>query len=61
MRSTWTIVLYTNKDKHEVIKIMRMKTMREVAYVLDMPSQHVSNFYHGLVKAHDILHFIDII
>ena len=61
MRASWTVVLYANKDKQEVITIMRMNTMREVAYVLGMPSQHVSNYYHGLVKAHDILHCIDII
>lgn len=52
----WYLILFTDEKKAEVLRILRCRTMRELAYYLDMKPQTVSNYFHGLIRARGILH-----
>jgi|GEM_PF-6113990 len=46
----WLLCLYKDKDKTDLWKLMEFKTIKEVAYILGMKAQEISNFYHQLIK-----------
>ena len=46
----WFLILFTDKEKKHIFKVLECKTIKEVAYLLDLPSQVVSNYYHNLIN-----------
>jgi len=57
----WMLLLFRNKDKEEIIKPMWFDRIVDVAYVLDIPAQTISNYYHGLIKARGLLEYCEIV
>lgn len=55
MTKSWILYLFEDDKKSEIFKIMEFKSIREVAYVLNMERQVVSNFFHGLILPRGIL------
>lgn len=53
--SGWVVYLFTDTNKKEIFKIMEFKTIKEVAYCLDIDAQTISNYYHKLIKPRGIL------
>lgn len=47
---SWIVCLYKDTEKTDLWKIMEFKTIKDIAYVLDMKQQEISNFYHKLIK-----------
>ena len=56
----WYLTLFTNETKSEVFKTIPCKTIKEMAYYLDIDASIVSNYYHGQIKARGILKFCNI-
>lgn len=54
-RSSWILYLFEDNDKSELFKIMEFKSVKEIAYVLDLQREVVSNWFHGLILPRGIL------
>ena len=56
MKNTqWILYLFTDKNKKEIFKIMEFKSIKDIAYVLNLQPQVISNYFHGLIKPRGIL------
>lgn len=53
----WLLFLFQDKEKTELHKIYEFRTIKEIAYILDMKQQDISNFFHGLIKERDNLRY----
>ena len=54
-KSAWVLYLFENEEKSDLLKIMEFRTIKEIAYVIDIESQTISNTFHGLIKPRGIL------
>ena len=54
-KSGWVLYLFEDEDKNQLFKIMEFKTIRQLSYVIDLPSTIVSNWFHGLINPRGIL------
>lgn len=54
-KRNWILWLFEDNDKIDLLKIMEFKTIREIAFVLDLDPQLISNWYHGLINPRGIL------
>ena len=51
MKNTiWILYLFTDNSKSEIFKIMEFKSVKDIAYVLDLKPQIISNYFHGLIR-----------
>lgn len=56
-KNSWILHLYKDKEHTDLIKVMEFDTIKSISYVLDIDSQVISNYFHGLIKARDILEY----
>ena len=49
------LYLFEDEDKNHLFKIMEFKTIRQLSYVIDLPSTIVSNLFLGLINPRGIL------
>ena len=56
-KNTWLVHLYEETDKINLLKIMDFETIKDISYVLGVPSQTISNYFHGLIKPRGILNY----
>tara|TARA_R100001460_G_scaffold82877_4_gene123759 strand:- start:405 stop:608 length:204 start_codon:yes stop_codon:yes gene_type:complete len=54
-KNNWILYLFENDEKRELLKIMEFKTIKDVAFVLDMNAAVISNWFHGLINPRGIL------
>ena len=54
-KRNWILWLFEDDNKIDLLKIMEFKTIREIAFVLDLEPQLISNWYHGLINPRGIL------
>lgn len=54
-RSGWVLYLFDDENKREIFKIMEFRTIKDLSYVLDVPSNIISNWFHGLILPRGIL------
>jgi len=54
-RSGWVLYLFEDEYKQELFKIMEFNTIKEISYVIDMPSTIISNWFHGLINPRGLL------
>ena len=54
-KNNWILYLFENDEKKELLKIMEFKTIKDVAFVLDMDAPVISNWFHGLINPRGIL------
>ena len=54
-RSGWGLYLFEDEHKRELFKIMEFKTIKEIGYVINLPSTIISNWFHGLINPRGIL------
>ena len=43
----WYCILFNNKEKSEICKVLKCDTISEMSYYLDIPAQTIRNFYHN--------------
>ena len=53
-------MVFGNESKTEILKVITLDTVREVAYVVGVPPQMVSNFYHRLMRPRGSLRYVAI-
>jgi hypothetical protein len=56
----WHVMVFDNVNKHHPVKVISLETIKQLAYILDMPAQAISNFYHGLIRARGALQYVAI-
>jgi len=56
-KNTWLVHLYEETDKINLLKIMDFETIKDISYVLGVPSQTISNYFHGLIKPRGVLNY----
>jgi len=54
-RSRWVVYLFTSEEKKDILKIMEFRSINEISVVFDIPSQTISNCFHGLIKPRGML------
>ena len=59
-KNFWYVYLFEGEDKKEIFKIMKFNTINDMSYVLDIKSNVLSNFFHGLIKPRDVLKYCSI-
>ena len=59
-KNFWYVYLFEGEDKKEIFKIMKFNTIKDVSYVLDIPAQTISNYFHGLIKPREVLRYCSI-
>lgn len=42
--------MFYDKERTDLLKVMDFNTIKEIAYVLNMKQQDISNYYHQLIK-----------
>lgn len=50
MSKKWLLFMFQDKERTDLIKIMDFNTVKDIAYVLGMKPQEISNYYHQLIK-----------
>ena len=56
-RNFWYLYLFETETHTDIFKIMKFDTIKDVGYVLDIPPQVISNYFHGLIKPRGILKY----
>lgn len=56
-KNSWILHLYKDKEHTDLIKVMEFDTIKKISYVLQIDSQVISNYFHGLIKPRGILEF----
>ena len=54
-KSGWVLYIFEDENKKDLFKIMEFKTIKELSYVMNVDSQLISNWFHGLIKPRGIL------
>ena len=54
-KNNWILYLFENDEKRDLLKIMEFKTIKDVAFVLDIDPSVISNWFHGLINPRGIL------
>jgi hypothetical protein len=56
-KNSWLVHLYEDTSKTNLLKVMEFQTIKDISYVLGIPSQTISNYFHGLIKPRGILNY----
>ena len=56
-KNFWYLYLFEDEEKTEIFKIMKFNTMNEMSAVVGMPSNILSNYFHGLIKPRGVLKY----
>ena len=54
-KNGWFLYLFEDEEKTQLFKIMEFNTIRELGYVMDLPSTIISNWFHELILPRGIL------
>ena len=61
MNKNWTVVLFENDSKEQIIDILYLPTMANIAYILNVDNNVCSNTYHQLLQPKGILKLVTIL
>jgi hypothetical protein len=53
----WVVFLFEDLERKILLKTFEFKTIKEIAYILGMKQQDISNYFHGLIKERDALRY----
>lgn len=56
----WIINIYTDIEKTDLFKVIEVKTLKEISYIMNKKIFEISNFYHKIKKPDKIFKFITI-
>tara|TARA_S200002703_G_scaffold159108_1_gene171488 strand:- start:1206 stop:1409 length:204 start_codon:yes stop_codon:yes gene_type:complete len=56
-KNFWYVYLYEDKEKKDIFKIMKFDTINDMSKVMNLKPAILSNYFHGLIKARDILEY----
>ena len=58
--SVWIVELFSNQHKSEMLKVYEFNTIKEIAYVFNLPATTISNYYHSLIRPRGALKYANI-
>ena len=56
-KNFWYLYLFETEEKKEIFKIMKFNTINDMSEVLQVKSNILSNYFHGLIKPRGILNY----
>ena len=56
----WLLITFTDETKKEIFKMLEFNTINEIAYIVGLKPQEISNYYHKLINARYNLKYCDI-
>ena len=56
----WAVAIFSSAEKKEIVKILKLKSIKQIAYVFDCSPSQISNYYHGLIRGNKVLNTITI-
>ena len=56
----WVLEIFTTAEKTEILKVYEFMTMSDIAYVLNLKSSVISNYFHELIKPRGALKYTNI-
>ena len=56
----WVLVIYSNELKNNIVKVINVDSIKQIAYIINETPTDVSNFYHKLIKSKNLMNLIDI-
>ena len=56
----WVLEIFTTAEKTEILKVYEFMTMSDIAYVMNLKSSVISNYFHELIKPRGTLKYINI-
>ena len=56
----WYLILFSNKEKSMIFKVLECRSVVEMGYYLNLKPQTISNFYHKLIKPRGVLEYCGI-
>lgn len=59
--NNWIVIIYKNLEKSEIAKVLRLDSIKQIAYIVGESPNDVSNFYHKLIFPKNLMKYIDII
>ena len=54
----WHLMVFEDPGRTTPVKVMSFETVRQVAYVVGMPTSTVFNFFHNLIHARGSLRYV---
>ena len=51
-------MVFSNPKKTQIVKVLDLESIKQVSYIVGMPPQHVSNYYHRLIKPRGSLCYV---
>tara|TARA_Y100000310_G_C20455022_1_gene702621 strand:+ start:426 stop:635 length:210 start_codon:yes stop_codon:yes gene_type:complete len=58
--TSWIMILFMDKQKKEIFKVLEFNTLKEIAYVMNKNIYDVTNFYHEITKPKKLFNYINI-
>ena len=56
----WILIIYSDDTKTDIIKVFKYASIGQVAYILNLDSRDISNYYHNLINARGNLKYCDL-
>ena len=56
----WIMELFTDFSKTDLLKVYSFSNAKEIAYVLQLETSIVYNYYHGLIKPRSNLRYVNL-
>ncbi len=57
----WILVIYIDKERTDILKMGQLRTIKEIAYIVDEKTSVISNYYHKLINPRGNLKYCSII
>ena len=56
----WVLVIYSNELKNNIVKVINVDSIKQIAYIINETPTDVSNFYHNITKPKNMFLFINL-
>ena len=56
-KNLWYVYLFEEITHTNIFKIMKFDTIKDVSYVMGVPAQTISNYFHGLIHPRGVLKY----
>lgn len=56
-KNLWYVYLFEELSHTNIFKIMKFDTIKDVSYVMGVPAQTISNYFHGLIRPRGVLKY----
>ena len=54
----WNIMVFADESHTSLVRVLQMRTVKDVGTLVHLPSSTVSNFYHRWIKPKGALKYI---